>query len=116
MKTTTILEQSSIHEIAQSTLFKALVRNKVKPLENKYFSINGFRGRPYNSMEVQNVITLFKSKNKAKEPKKVEDYRKYSFNEVLEILRKNPKHYLWNKQVTKWTIYDWKEFEKIEKL
>jgi len=37
-----------------------------------------------------------------------------SIKEVIPILKKNSKHYLWNKSFEKWEMKDWKEFNKLK--
>lgn len=111
---TTITEVSAIHEISNQQLAKSIKNQRIKPLKDTRVTINGFIGNPYKLSDLQDIITKFKEKkSKVKNNKFL---KKYTTEQICVILRKNPKHYLWNKQVTKWTIYDWKEFEKIEKL
>ena len=37
-----------------------------------------------------------------------------SLKEIVSVLRKNNKHYLWNKPVVNWDYTDWNEFNLIE--
>ncbi|MDI9256349.1 hypothetical protein [Flavobacterium sedimenticola] len=42
--------------------------------------------------------------------------KKYCLYQVLDILRKSPRHYLWGKSVKEWTEKDWVNFDFLKNI
>jgi len=56
------------------------------------------------------IQTELPKKNTIKKPNRLE----VSLFEILNVLRKDNKHYLWNKHIYKWSISDWNIYNNLK--
>jgi hypothetical protein len=112
MKTTTIQELSHTHKINDQQVRLLLIKNNILPIKNNKVVINGFSGRAYYSELCEPIMTAYVNSNA--KPKRNEIIKKHSIIEVLNVLRKDVKHVLWNKEIKNWNVLDWREFQVLQ--
>lgn len=115
MLVTTISQASQEHNISVASIRWQLVKNEIHPIDKAKWKLNGFIGQPYFKDDIQKAISEFKPDKTIKLRKeRFSNINKYSKDEVLVVLRKYMKHYLWNKHFTDWNVNDWIEFNKLK--
>lgn len=114
MLVTTISQASHEQNISVTSIRWQLVKNEIQPIDKMKWNLNGFIGQPYLKEDIQKVLSEFKPDKTIKiRNEKIKSISKYSKEEVLIVLRKHMKHYLWNKYFTDWKQKDWIEFNKL---
>lgn len=93
--------------------------------QRRWYEKNRQKVSEKKKMLYQKDIPKFLAKNKEYRLKKMQErldkmqleklqLPKYSLFEILDILRKDIKHYLWNKYVAQWQDADWIKFEILK--
>lgn len=115
MLVTTISQVSHEHNISVTSIRWQLIKNEIQPIDKAKWKLNGFIGQPYFKDDIQKAISEFKPDKTIKLRKeRFKNISKYSKYEVLIVIRKNMKHYLWNKNFNEWNKNDWIEFNKLK--
>ena len=91
--------------------------NPEKHKENNRLKWIKHRHKHLEKYKEYSRIYYFKKKNKTsseviKTP--TEKRNKLTMAYILDVLRKEPKHYLWNRNVKNWTKSDWEKFNILE--
>jgi hypothetical protein len=88
-------------------------KEKVSKKKKEWYEKNKEKVRAMNK-EWRELQRIEKEKEKAKEQETAGKFKKTcNLYQVLDVLRKSPRHYLWGKSVKQWTEKDWESFNQI---
>lgn len=117
MNYVTIPELSALNNISANSIRFQFYKNNIEPVDEVRWTINGYTGKPFKRSDAEKVIFGFvsnpdRSKKLSHAPK--EKLKRYSSEEVCKVLRNHLKSNLWNKQISMWNVFEWKEFEYLK--
>ena len=88
-------------------------REKVREKKRIWYQKNKEKVRAMNK-DWRQLQRIEKEKEKSKEQETAGKFKKTcNLYQVLDVLRKSPRHYLWGKSVKQWTEKDWESFNQI---